>query len=791
MSQVSSPAVPTSPIRSTGSVSHRGSRVSSVSGGRRDPGQALDFVPADVASMRFSRPSIKQSTRKSLPGVVGGPRKSRASTQVQRQYSSVQFGNGGERGSKDELVETRKSTYLPSLRPPRQGSSGNVVRTEMERRLTEQGLDTHVIHKHDVDSATLLLGSLSQEQEIYHSAITDVISSISEGLPSQAKLLVDIRDNYQLLFAKVPQQVHKITADLGLERDLNAELLAELRRARRAIKECSQEMEILMEEIAPTAPDETAVESDTLVPDSNGVTGANRFLAQIDCVTAEESQSATQLIHHLENLYEMQRDRMEHELESARGLTGMWITAADKLSQLVGDESTVETLAASRLTASCWIENARKIMSTVEARDADVSMRVECHVGEWKTHVGAINRTSQKAREIGLLALRTIVREAQKMVKEQSVATGVADKTRAWNKTMILGERWVATLDKRQEVLTAYIPKGGVDRLERLCTSWSDLGDILFRCHKVNQRSNLRRGLYAANELERSAVATAREHERFYSSVLGTIDRFREAISAWRSSSKVVNHDKLTAEEFSKHIMAVHKLEKALQSALDSLAAATKPTSQKDVPTSEWSASMADWLLRLEADVLSQNRTLVAQIQKISRSFQEWTISSEMAAGRVKGAHPMDALSKHSALWKTVDEVTTSVTNSVDATSGDSEIKEEFWVRETDLDLLRDQATEWEEHGRLVVDRLQMLHADKGGGVDEDTTPEDATTVQTTTRAGGLIEIALPDEGVIRSIMESMKTTSSDDGITKLTQYLNKFVELEERRAIRNARKKR
>jgi hypothetical protein len=63
--------------------------------------------------------------------------------------------------------------------------------------------------------------------------------------------------------------------------------------------------------------------------------------------------------------------------------------------------------------------------------------------------------------------------------------------------------------------------------------------------------------------------------------------------------------------------------------------------------------------------------------------------------------------------------------------------------------------------------------------------------VQTTTRAGGLIEIALPDEGVIRSIMESMKTTSSDDGITKLTQYLNKFVELEERRAIRNARKKR
>lgn len=275
------------------------------------------------------------------------------------------------------------------------------------------------------------------------------------------------------------------------------------------------------------------------------------------------------------------------------------------------------------------------------------------------------------------------------------------------------------------------------------------------RCHKVNQRSNLRRGLYAANELERSAVATAREHERFYSSVLGTIDRFREAISgpsapsasmpcdrslicdcrrtmvisnthvscaAWRSSSKVVNHDKLTAEEFSKHIMAVHKLEKALQSALDSLAAATKPTSQKDVPTSEWSASMADWLLRLEADVLSQNRTLVAQIQKISRSFQEWTISSEMAAGRVKGAHPMDALSKHSALWKTVDEVTTSVTNSVDATSGDSEIKEEFWVRETDLDLLRDQATEWEEHGRLVVDRLQMLHADKGGGVDEETT---------------------------------------------------------------------
>lgn len=159
-------------------------------------------------------------------------------------------------------------------------------------------------------------------------------------------------------------------------------------------------------------------------------------------------------------------------------------------------------------------------------------------------------------------------------------------------------------------------------------------------------------------------------------------------------------------------------MEKALQSAVETLAAATKPTSQQDVPVSEWSTTMADWLLRLEADVLSQNRTLAAQIKKIGRSFQEWTISAEVCAGKVPGAHPMDALSKHSALSKTVEEVSTQITNSVDASSGDSEIGEEFWVSEMELDLLHDQATEWVEQGKIVVDRLQMFHAEGKGASD-------------------------------------------------------------------------
>lgn len=437
-----------------------------------------------------------------------------------------------------ELVETRKSAFLPTLRPPRQDSSvcflvaltrllqccirpfltvhvpqANAVKTEMEKRLTEAGLDTHVLHKHDADTVTLLLGSLSQEQEIYHAALTDVIKSLANTNPSQAKLLVDVRDNYQLLFAKVPQQVHKITADLGLERDLNAELLSELRRARRAIKECSNEMEMLMESIAPTKSGETQIgaASTTADPTSAESTPAtNRFLSEIDSATAEESQSATQLIHHLEHLYEMQRTRMEQELSSANNLTDMWITAADKLSQLVGDESTVDTISATRLTANCWLETARKIMSTVQARDADLSGRIELHVGEWKTHLVSINRMSQKSREVGLLALRSILRDVsvgcmeatwittslisecplqvKNMVKEQSVVTGQGDKTRAWNKTMVMAERWVATLDKRQSHLTGLTPKGGVDRLERLCTSWSELGDILFRYMSASWR---------------------------------------------------------------------------------------------------------------------------------------------------------------------------------------------------------------------------------------------------------------------------------------------------------------
>ena len=111
-----------------------------------------------------------------------------------------------------------------------------------------------------------------------------------------------------------------------------------------------------------------------------------------------------------------------------------------------------------------------------------------------------------------------------------SVTTGSGDKTRVWNKSMLHGERWIGQLDKRQGYISSIMPKGGVDRLERLCTTWSELADILFRCHKVTSKAKLRRGLYDANELERSAVTNAREHERFYSSVLGTLDRFREAI---------------------------------------------------------------------------------------------------------------------------------------------------------------------------------------------------------------------------------------------------------------------
>mmetsp|Transcript_26563 Transcript_26563/g.69875 ORF Transcript_26563/g.69875 Transcript_26563/m.69875 type:complete len:800 (-) Transcript_26563:923-3322(-) len=797
MSQVS-PMSPTRPSGALGGAnSPRSARPSAMAGPRRDTENALDFVPADVASVRF-RPS--KSIRKSLPVPGGGSRRSKMadlstpSNGSSRKWASVQFGSkrDGSDGGRSNLVETRNSSYLPTLRPPRHGSSAKVVRAEMEKRLTECGLDTHELHEHDARSVTLLLGSLSKEQEIYHSALSDVIASVSETLPAQAKLLIDIRDNYQLLFAKVPIQVQKITTDLGFERDLNAELLAKLRRARRAIRECAGEMETLLEGIAPTKTRASTAGPAIDATSSTAGPADTKFLAEIDSATAEESESATVLIKHLETLYEMQRGRLEGELDAARDMCDKWVTAADKLSQQLSDGATLETLGSLRLTSQCWIENARKIMSTVEARDSDLSQRIQLHVGEWKTHLNLINRMSQRTREVGLLTLRTVVREVKKMVKEQDAATGSQEKSTAWNRAMVLAERWVATLDKRQGHLHSQLPKGGVDRLERLCTSWSEIGDALFRCHKIPKRSKLREGLYSANDFERDAAAIAREHERFYTSTFATMDKFRETIGGWRSSSKVVNHEALTNDEFSQHIIAVHKIEKILQTAVEHLAAATKPSSQRDVPIAEWSGAMSDWLLRLEADVLSKNRTVTAQVKKVRRLFQEWTITAEMCAANVKGAHPMDALGKHSQLWTTVDEITNQITNSVDSVSEDTQVGAEFAVRETDLSLLRDQATEWNEQGRLVVDRLQVLHQERSGAgqVSEAAHRDEATTVQTPTRIGKLMEVQLPDEDVIRAILSDAKPQPSSESLSRLAQYLQKFVELEERKAIRNARQK-
>jgi hypothetical protein len=98
-----------------------------------------------------------------------------------------------------------------------------------------------------------------------------------------------------------------------------------------------------------------------------------------------------------------------------------------------------------------------------------------------------------------------------------SASSSDVDFTAHWNHAMSVSKRWVEGLRKRQAYLQVLLPQnGGVSALERWCTTWSELADVLFKCHKVDSNKPLRHQLYDANALERVVVEGARAHEELY-----------------------------------------------------------------------------------------------------------------------------------------------------------------------------------------------------------------------------------------------------------------------------------
>lgn len=128
------------------------------------------------------------------------------------------------------------------------------------------------------------------------------------------------------MFARVPIHVRNLHRDLSLERAINARLVAELQSARAAMVTASHGIEATVTRYKSEVAMLDDPESKSPVPVDD---------------TMLESESALKLLKQLENLYEVQRERLENEVDALTTQTDDWVDLAEKLTQQLGDDSNV------------------------------------------------------------------------------------------------------------------------------------------------------------------------------------------------------------------------------------------------------------------------------------------------------------------------------------------------------------------------------------------------------------------------------------------------------------------
>ncbi|XP_052221948.1 axonemal dynein light chain domain-containing protein 1-like isoform X3 [Dreissena polymorpha] len=268
---------------------------------------------------------------------------------------------------------------FPSMKPT---SRYEVVQLKatMEEMLERAGVNDADVEIKGPTQMHNLLELIKKEQNIYNIVFHELIRQSSIECVERGELLSNLRSKYSNLLNKVPQQIKSLHEEVMAQRALDRRLTEELMRFKSTISVLTSELSEVKEHDKKVTQEAQQAQDDL-----------KKALSD-----AEKSASLLEEYH---DLYELQRRRLEIQVNNLTDEREIWSTAAYCLAMKVTEEAQLTTAKRLHVSEKSWAKLANHFTILLSDKDTDLITKVQTHVESWRDMVEEFSITLKHREE--------------------------------------------------------------------------------------------------------------------------------------------------------------------------------------------------------------------------------------------------------------------------------------------------------------------------------------------------------------------------------------------------------
>jgi len=530
-----------------------------------------------------------------------------------------------------ELLDVEKKLRVfPSLQPAKRHEVVQLLKS-FDYMLKKSGVDDESVEVNGPSQIHHLLELVKKEQKIYDLAFSEVIRQVSVGCIERGQLLSKLRTRYADLLSRVPRQVKSLHTEVLAQRALDRRLTEQLEIFKTSIHTLTSELSQMKQK------DEV-------------VTAETEHVKNELELAMTDSKENAKLVEEYHSLYELQRKRLENNINNLNDEKDLWAKSALSLSKKIMNANELVTSKKLNLAEKGWYNVVRDLNMQLSDADQQNIEDVQFYVQNWKGMInefGSLVEENDKRTENYLDQMSVEADTWLKKLKESYMKKVEEDveiaTTQLTNELAQLYKSWDNTLDTALERYDSDYSFEQAEKFDDMNEKLKNLADValrIFRRHKTGEGEIHELGPQMNNILNRIKILEHQLNGRVLGDhgVVEDIRTMKKQVSMWNTKLTTSQTRNLELQH-AQLLQIFHQMEEVSKLTKQS-SYKLKQQNVKVTKTGDFSeelefmqiedvvSEISDWSREVASSIEASNAKLQSESSRIHGKMTQWMIES-------------------------------------------------------------------------------------------------------------------------------------------------------------------
>jgi len=530
-----------------------------------------------------------------------------------------------------ELLDVEKKLRVfPSLQPAKRHEVVQLLKS-FDYMLKKSGVDDESVEVNGPSQIHHLLELVKKEQKIYDLAFSEVIRQVSVGCIERGQLLSKLRTRYADLLSRVPRQVKSLHTEVLAQRALDRRLTEQLEIFKTSIHTLTSELSQMKQK------DEV-------------VTAETEHVKNELELAMTDSKENAKLVEEYHSLYELQRKRLENNINNLNDEKDLWAKSALSLSKKIMNANELVTSKKLNLAEKGWYNVVRDLNMQLSDADQQNIEDVQFYVQNWKGMInefGSLVEENDKRTENYLDQMSVEADTWLKKLKESYMKKVEEDveiaTTQLTNELAQLYKSWDNTLDTALERYDSDYSFEQAEKFDDMNEKLKNLADValrIFRRHKTGEGEIHELGPQMNNILNRIKILEHQLNGRVLGDhgVVEDIRTMKKQVSMWNTKLTTSQTRNLELQH-AQLLQIFHQMEEVSKLTKQSFYK-LKQQNVKVTKTGDFSeelefmqiedvvSEISDWSREVASSIEASNAKLQSESSRIHGKMTQWMIES-------------------------------------------------------------------------------------------------------------------------------------------------------------------